>query len=343
MSSQQPSRLRAIAEILGLVKPRKPHPMEPFHDLLRHVRDNGIRQINQRTGEAVRFIPGCMLKFDMADGFPAITTKQLYFKAAKGELIGFFRGYQSAAQFREVGCKVWDVNANQTKAWLDNSYRGDQVDFVGRIYGAQWTDWRDWREVNGVDERDSLLAKGYEVRAFDPEQNRYVMRRGVNQLEEVLKTLMTNPTDRGMIVSGWRPDEFDQMCLRPCHVSYTCTVDVESNTLHLSFYQRSWDMALAFNVTLGALYLHIFARLAGMKAGSLTQFISDAHIYEKHLPGVETMLSREHLEQPQLDLGPIPTLSSIDEIPGVFAKIDPELIKLVNYRHHAAVKFDMTA
>lgn len=335
-------RVRAIAEILGIVKPRKPHPMEQFHDLMRHVKDNGIRQINERTGEEVLFIPGAMLKFDMADGFPAVTTKQLFFKAAKGELTGFFRGYTSAAQFRELGCKVWDVNANETKAWLANPNRKGQDD-LGRIYSSQWTDWRDWREAQGDEERDAMLDKGYEVRAHDPEKDRYVMRRGINQLEACLKTLMTNPSDRGIILTGWRPDEFDQACLRVCHVDYQLICDVASNTLHLSFYQRSWDMALAFNVTLGALYLHIFARLAGMKPGTVTQHIGDAHLYAKHLPGVETMLSREHFAQPTLDLGPIPTLTSVDEIPGVFARIDPDQIKLVGYKHHPSVRFEMTA
>lgn len=335
-------RLRAIAEILGLASPRKPHPMAQFHDLMRHVRDNGISQVNARTGEKVRFVPGYLLKFDMADGFPAITTKQHYFKPAKGELIGFFRGYQSAEQFRSIGCKVWDVNANVTPAWQANPHRKG-TDDCGRIYGAQWTDWRDWREVQGSHHRDELLAKGYEVRAYDQAMDRYVMRRGINQLEQALKTLMTNPSDRGIIVTGWRPDEFDQMCLRPCHVDYQLVCDVASNTLHLSFYQRSWDMALAFNTSLGALFLHVFARLAGMKAGTLTHHIGDAHLYEKHLPGVDTMLSREHFAQPTLDLGPIPTLTSLDEIPGVFSRIDPDLIKLVDYKHHPAVKFEMSA
>jgi len=342
MPNAQPGIVRSIAESLRLIRPRKPHPMEQFHDLMRHVRDHGIRQVNQRTGEVVRFIPGCMLKFDMADGFPAITTKQLFFKAAKGELIGFFRGYQSAAQFREIGCKVWDVNANITPAWLENPNR-QGVDDCGRIYGAQWTDWRDWREAEGAVARDSLLAKGYEIRAHDQTTDLYVMRRGLNQLEEALKKVMTNPTDRGILVNGWRPDEFDIQCLRPCHVSYTLVCDVPSNTLHLSFYQRSWDMALAFNITLGALFLHIFARLAGMKPGSVSHHVADAHLYESHLPGVETMLARDHFEQPTLDLGPIPTLTSVDQIPGVFERIDPDLIKLVNYKHHPAVKFAMTA
>ncbi|CAB5514242.1 Thymidylate synthase [Achromobacter anxifer] len=321
----------------------KPHPMEQFHELLRHIRDHGVRQFNSRTGEYVRFVPGHMLKFDMADGFPAITSKQLYFRPAKGELFGFFRGYQSAKQFRdELNCKVWDTNANVTPAWLNSQARRGPDD-AGRIYGAQWTDWRDWREAESEGERDDLLAHGYEIRAHDPDRGRWIMRRGINQLEAALRTIMTNPSDRGIIVTGWRPDEFDQMCLRPCHVDYQFIVDTTSNVLHLSFYQRSWDTALAFNTVLGALFLHIMARLAGLTAGTVSHHVGDAHIYEKHLEGVELMLSREHYPQPTLDLGNIPTLTSVSEISGIFARLDPEQVQLVGYEHHPAIKFEMTA
>jgi thymidylate synthase len=100
-----------------------PHPMQQFHDMLAHILAEGKRRPN-RTGIDTLFVPGHMLKFDLEkDGFPAITTKRLAFKSAKGELCGFFRGYTNAAQFRAIDCKVWDGNANETKSWLANPYR----------------------------------------------------------------------------------------------------------------------------------------------------------------------------------------------------------------------------
>lgn len=319
----------------------KPHPMQQFHDMLAHILAEGKRRPN-RTGVDTLFVPGQMLKFDMADGFPAVTTKQLFFKTAKGELFGFFRGYQSAAQFRELGCKVWDGNANETASWLANPNRKG-TDDLGRIYGSQWTDWRDWREATSQEEADNMVAKGYEIRAYDPTKNIWVMRRGLNQLEMALKSIMTNPTDRRIIVTGWRPDEFDQMAIPPCHVDYQFLVDIEAKTLHLCFYQRSFDSALAFNVCLGALFLHIMAKLAGLKAGTMSHFIGDAHVYVNHIEGVQEMLRREHFAQPDIDVSGIPTLSSIDEIEGIFAKLDPETVKLVNYQHHPAIKLSMAA
>ena len=324
---------------LGLMKA---HPMQQFHDMLQHILDHGSRQINARTGEEVLFVPGYKLTFDMADGFPAYTTKQLFFKMAKGEVEGFFKGFTSAKQFRDINCTVWDVNANKTKAWLENPNRKGEDD-LGRFGYLNWTDWRDWREATSQEEADALLAQGYELRSHDVAQNVWVLRRGINQLETSLHSLMTNPSDRGIILSGWRPDEHDQGCLRACHVTYQLTVDTTTNTLHLTLWQRSFDSPLAYNIAIGALYLEIMARLAGLKAGTFTHFISDAHIYAKHIPGVKEMLSREHLPQPKLDLGDLAPLKSTGDIPGVFQAVDFSKIKLVDYKFHPKIPFEMTA
>lgn len=314
--------------------------MQQFSDMLRCILDTGVWQFNSRTQKRCLFIPGHTLCYDMADGFPAISLKKLFFKAARGELFGFFRGYTSAADFRELNCKVWDGNANVTPAWLSNPERQGR-DHTGRIYGSQWTDWRDWREANNEQEYQNLLALGYELRAHDPQKGVWVMRKGINQLEACLRTLMTDPSDRGILLTGWRPDEFDQACIRPCHVSYQLTCDVANKVLHLNMYQRSFDTALAFNTVLGAMYLHIFARLAGLTAGTMRHVVADAHIYESHIEGVETMLSREHLPMAELDLGNIPTLTSVDQIPGIFASLDPEQVTLRGYESHEKVEFEM--
>lgn len=110
--------------------------MQNYHDLLQEAIERGIPVPNERTGEICHVVIGPSLRFDLRDGFPAITTKKLAFGAVKGELLGFFRGYQSAAQFRELGCKIWDQNANETRGWLVNPHRKGNDD-LGRIYGAR--------------------------------------------------------------------------------------------------------------------------------------------------------------------------------------------------------------
>ncbi|MNR71625.1 Thymidylate synthase 2 [compost metagenome] len=318
------------------------HPMQQFHDMLAHILKHGKRRPN-RTGVDTLFVPGYHMRFDMADGFPAITTKKLAFKSAIGELVGFFRGYDSAAQFRSIGCKVWDGNANETKSWLANPARKG-TDDLGRIYSKQWTDWRDWRSVESEADAQALQAKGYELIAHDTTRNVWVMRKGINQLERALEALLTNPTDRRILITAWRPDEFDQAALPCCHVDWNFLTDVESGTLHLCMYQRSFDSFLAYNVSMGGLFLEIMAKLAGLKAGTFNHFIGDAHIYVNHLEQVQLLLSREHRVQPTLKLGAsIPTVRSVEDIPGVFARIQPEDIMLEGYDPHPAIPAPMAA
>ena len=113
--------------------------MHTYLALVRSILDGGTWQDN-RTGIRSLSLPGASMRFDLALGFPAITTRRLPFKSAVGELIGFLRGARSAAQFRDLGCKVWDQNANENAAWLANPYRTDD-DWLGEIYGYQWRAW----------------------------------------------------------------------------------------------------------------------------------------------------------------------------------------------------------
>src|SRR5690348_6304123 len=97
--------------------------MKQYLDLVRTVLETGNWQQN-RTGVRTMSIPGAVLRFDLKGGlFPAITTRKLAFKSSIGELIAFLRGSRDAAEFRALGCKVWDQNANQNDQWLANPYR----------------------------------------------------------------------------------------------------------------------------------------------------------------------------------------------------------------------------
>src|SRR5690606_34413872 len=185
-------------------------PMRNYLDLLLDVLENGYRQGN-RTGIDTLSIPGAMLRFDLAKGFPAVTTKKLAFKAVVGELIGFLRGYDSAADFRRLNCRIWDQNANENGQWLSNHNRkGD--DDLGRIYGVQWR----WWNGSGVDELDQVMTE--------------------------LNDIRNNSTSRRISINAWRPDEFDQMALPPGHVLYQFIVNTERKELNLCMYQRSADL-----------------------------------------------------------------------------------------------------
>ncbi len=318
--------------------------MQCYHDLMAQTLRDGTRQAN-RTGIDAISIPGAMMRFDLRDGFPAITTKKLAFRSLVGELLGFWRGYQNAAQFREIGCNFWTANANETSSWLSNPNRKGEDD-LGRIYGAQWTDWRDWREVHTDHEFQEHVKRGYSLIASDINRGVRVMRRGMNQFEIALSDLITNPTSRRIIINGWRPDEADQFSIPTCHMSYQFIANVENNELHLCMYQRSCDefLGVAMNIAESALILEVMAKLSGFKAATFTHFLADAHIYVNHIDQVNEQLTRSHFPSPKLRLSDsIRKIESLDGVRGVFERIEPSDIALEGYQSHAAIKAAMAA
>lgn len=278
--------------------------MKQYLNLLQDILDTGTWQ-NNRTGIRTKMLPGAMLKFDLRNGFPAVTTKKLAFNAVKGELLGFLRGVDTAKGFNELGCKVWDANAS-APAWQNNPANSTpDGDWLGRIYGKQWTDWN--------------TSNGGKL----------------NQISWLLDQITTNPTSRRLVVSAWRPDEINQMALPPCHYAFQVIIEQDTNTMHLLWSQRSCDMFLGipFNIASYALLLEILAKLTGYTAGTLTGFLADAHIYENHLEQVKEQISRTPLELPTLVLS-FPADIAITDI-------SPDMITLLGYQSHAAIKADM--
>jgi thymidylate synthase len=315
--------------------------MENFHNLLSHLLNRGQYKPN-RTGVGTFADVGHMLKFDLREGFPAITTKKLAFNSMKGEFCGLIRGLDNAADFRALGCNVWNQNANETPAWLANPNRKG-TDDLGRIYGPQWTAWRDTRYAHTASEANALKESGYLLMAHDTSKNVWVFERKINQLEEALKTLITDPFNRRIIVNGWRPDEWDLAALPVCHVAYQL-ICLPDGTLHSTLWQRSFDAFLAYNISTLALFTHVYARLSGREVGTCTMFISDAHIYESHVEQVREQLSRSHFAAPKLILSEnIRQVESLADIKGVFEQIQPDDIWLEGYESHAAIKAPMAA
>lgn len=294
--------------------------MKQYTDLLRDILQFGVRQGN-RTGIDTLTLPGAMLKFNLRDGFPAMTTKELKFDAVKGELIGFLRGSKSLAEFKALGCNVWDANVKAPK-WQGSEYcRGP--DDMGRIYGTQWRAFRG-RDPNNLP-GDQLVE--------------------IDQIAIALDKVRNDPTNRRIIVNAWNAAELDQAALPPCHVLFQLLPHVEKKVLHMTMYQRSCDMFLGvpFNIASYALLLELFSWWTGYAAGTLTMFLADAHVYVNHLEQVREQLSREPLTLPELWIeskaGPCIVESNPIEV--LIASLDPTKIHLLNYKHHAAIKAPM--
>lgn len=322
--------------------------MQNYHSTMAEILAKGQFKPD-RTGVGTHSSVGHMLKYDLREGFPGITTKKLAFLSTVGELLGFFRGCQSAAQFRALGCKFWDQNANETKSWVNSPYRKGQDD-LGRIYGAQWTDWRSYREARNQHELECAEAAGYKIIGnlamnSDGRPQGWILFKSINQLEEALKMLITDPYSRRIRITGWRVDEIDMQALPSCHAEYQF-IKLPDGRLDATLAIRSNDMFLGHpcNAASFAVFTHIMARLSGCTPGVCTIFITDAHVYANHKDAVQEQLKREHMPAPKLVLSDrIRKIENLDEIRGVFERIEPHDIKLEGYQSHGPLFAPMAA
>ncbi len=303
---------------------------QAYLNLLQEILDNGQREPN-RTGIDTLTLPGAMLKFDLREGFPAVTTKKLAWKAVVGELIGFLEGTTSLARFKELGCNVWDANA-AAPAWQNNGYCKGPDD-LGRIYGAQWRRWRAFDRA--------LPSEEYPLG--------YVSESYIDQIAGALDALRNNPQSRRIIVNAWNPVEIDQAALPPCHTGFQL-LPRSDGTLHMCMTMRSVDLFLGcpFNIASYALLLELFAAWSGRKAATLTMFLADAHIYVNHIDQVREQLAREVYPAPKLMMDLIGskadylTHNCADVgLETLIADLDQESVWLNNYQHHDAIKAPM--
>jgi len=323
--------------------------MKQYLDLVQNIFDEGSWQEN-RTGIRTLSVPGAMMRFDLQKGFPAVTTKKLAFKSAVGEMVGFLRASRSAAEFRALGCKVWDQNANQNAAWLANPYRL-QEDDLGPVYGVQWRQWPAYKVLDAADtaQFDDALSRGYRpLTRFTPPEGgapQVLLFKAVDQLRQCLDTIMSDPGSRRIVFHGWNWAQLEEMALPPCHLLYQFSADAAKRELSLCLYIRSNDVGLGtpFNLTEGAALLHLVARLTGYQAKWFTYFIGDAHIYENHVDMLQEQLRREPFPAPRLQLSDrIPDFAKTGKYePEWLEKVEPGDFSLVGYQHHAPITAPM--
>lgn len=260
--------------------------MKQYLNLVQEILDNGSWQ-NNRTGIRTISLPGAMLKFDLQEGFPAVTTKKLAFKSAIGEMVGFMRAYRSAADFRSIGCKVWDQNANENVQWLENPYRLQEND-LGPVYGVQWRQWPAYKLIDlgqpqSSAQIDDALRRGYQKigNVEDGQATHALLYKAIDQLRQCLDTIMQDPGNRRILFHGWNWAQLEEMALPPCHLLYQFLVNQAKREISICLYIRSNDVGLGtpFNLTEGAALLHLVGRLTGYTPRWFTYFIGDAHLF----------------------------------------------------------------
>ncbi len=328
--------------------------MKQYLTLVQEIFDNGSWQDN-RTGIRTLSMPGAMMKFDLQEGFPAVTTKKLAFKSAVGELVGFLRAYRSAADFRALGCKVWDQNANENAQWLANPYRLQDND-LGSVYGVQWRQWPAYKVIDLSQPQSAAqiadaLSRGYEQigTVEDVGENgkttSALLYKAIDQLRQCLDTIMTDPGNRRILFHGWNWAQLEEMALPPCHLLYQFLVNPSKREISMCLYIRSNDVGLGtpFNLTEGAALLHLVGRLTGYTPRWFTYFIGDAHVYENHVDMLQEQLRREPFPAPKLVLSDrIPDYAVTGKYePEWLEKVEPSDFWLEGYEHHAPLTAPM--
>lgn len=243
-------------------------PPITYEDSLKFILDHGTAKEDRTEIGTISYF-GLQLRFNLQHSFPAITTKKLAWKSVVSELLWFLEGSGDERRLAEIlhGTRdlskttIWTANA-KADYWLPRAqYEGD----LGRVYGVQW------RDFNGVDQISTLIT-------------------GLKQ----------DPDSRRHMLTAWNPAELSDMALPPCHV--LSQFYVSNNKLSCQMYQRSCDMFLGvpFNIASYSLLTHILAGECGFEVGEFVWVGGDCHIYQNHIDQVQTQLSREIRNFPQL-------------------------------------------
>jgi len=247
--------------------------MKKYLDTLQHILDNGVETPN-RTGTNTISVFGYQMRFDLADGFPAVTTKKLAWNAIVSELLWMISGSGDERKLREIlhghrdseKTTIWTANA-ESVYWQDRAqFPGD----LGRVYGVQW---RQWKAADG---------------------------RNVDQLKNLIDGIKKDPHGRRHIITAWNPGEIEQMALPPCH----CFAQfyVANGKLSCQMYQRSVDafLGLPFNIASYALFTHLLARVCNVEVGELIHTSGDLHLYVNHIEHAKAQMLRDPFPSPIL-------------------------------------------
>jgi thymidylate synthase len=247
--------------------------MKQYLELLEHVRRNGVYK-GDRTGTGTWSLFGHQMRFDLARGFPLVTTKKIHLKSVIHELLWFLRGETNTGYLRDHGVSIWDE-------WADEN--GD----LGPVYGYQW---RSWPAPDGrrIDQIGQVLRQLRET----PDSRRIIVS-------------AWNPADL--------PDETvppqanvaaGRMALAPCHTFFQFYVC--DGRLSCQLYQRSADVFLGvpFNIASYALLTMMIAQVCELTAGDFVHTLGDVHLYSNHVEQADEQLSRTPFALPTIELNP---------------------------------------
>ncbi len=267
-----------------------------YKELLEHILRYGVEK-KDRTGTGTKSIFGWQIRHNMKEGFPLLTTKKMHWKSIVTELLWFLRGETNIKFLLDYDCHIWDGDAykryERARTWElqdtppinefikqikeDETFRKTWGE-LGPIYGKQWRSWKqtDWNKTD-----------------IDVEY--------IDQIQNLINELKTNPDSRRLMVSAWNVGELDQMVLPPCHYGFQCYVR-EGKYLSLMWNQRSVDtfLGLPFNIASYGLLLEIIAKEVNMIPDELIGNLGDTHLYLNHIEQAKEQITRTPYDLPSV-------------------------------------------
>lgn len=305
------------------------HPEYQYLNTLKDILDNGAIKHEFNTGIELKSVLGRIMRFDLSQGFPLLTTKKVFWRGITHELLWFISGSSNIKYLIDNNVHIWDEWAY--KPYLKAIEKGEmpkitQDEFIQKLkddgeFAKKWGDlgpvygrqWRRWQASDG---------------------------REIDQLSWVIKKLKSNPDRKHYVVSAWNPEFIYEMAapgksmvIAPCHTIFHFTVN--NNKLSCLLYQRSCDMFLGvpFNIASYALLTMMMAQVTGYEPGEFVHVLGDAHIYGNHYEQVKEQISRIPKPFPVMKINP-----EIKDIDG----FKFEDFTLEGYDPHPPIKGDIT-
>jgi thymidylate synthase len=294
--------------------------MQQYHDLLKHILDQGSWK-DDRTGTGTYSVFGYQMRFNLQDGFPLLTTKKLYTKAIIHELLWFLKGETNIQYLCKNGVRIWDD-------WPYEKYRkspefaGEDIKAFAQKIAADDEFAKKWGELGPV--------YGYQWRSWPAPDGK-----AIDQIAKLIAQIKKNPYSRRLIVSAWNVPYIDEMALPPCHTMFQFYVSPPQEAggrgkLSCQLYQRSADVFLGvpFNIASYALLTLMVAQVCDLEPGDFVHTFGDVHLYSNHIEQAKLQLTRDFRPLPVLHLNP-----AVNDIFG----FKYEDFELLGYNPHPAI------
>ena len=332
--------------------------MKQYHKLLKKIIAEGTWKDSARKNlPRTLSIFGTKMTFDMADGFPMLTTKKIFYKACIAEALWFLKGYTNIKFLVDNSCNIW--NRDAYRWYLDHMNEKKAIDacepsmMISIENGFREYTFKEFidkiKTSKSLPKTCTALNKAGIYKLGDLGKvygHQWRNQNGVDQIKTVYDSIAKNPESRYHIWGAWNKSDFAEMALPPCHLLYqfncrkvtSVAGTREEYALDLIMYQRSCDtfLGVPFDLVLGGIILHIFAKAHKMIPGKFTWLGGDTHLYEDHLDQARAQLERNFLKLPKIKIHK--ELNLFEDI----VNLEPEDIEILKYKSHAKIAANLS-